>query len=517
MKRLLGDASWSADLQTVISTYPITSAATEALAELLAAGELVDAYQEGLVYYRHFRNEEALAALDRSLAEAPSGPNAAAAHYYRAATQERLGDIDTALAEYAASYSLDPSGALADDALWWEGRLLEGEGRYSEAADRYERLARDYAASEWAAEAAFREGLVLYKERRFSEATNVWRSAASTAGDREEMGRAMLWAAKGEIAGGDKDIGVAHLQELSREYPLNFYGLRAGVLLAEMGVSLKATPTAPGATAQPAGNARSWLSSVTGKPPVSVWTLWLDRRWVRGQELITLGLPHQAGAEFRALIDDYAGQPMALLALSESFRLLKETEMSSRSAQRILDKLSGRDAAAAPPEMLSLAYPEDYMSLIESAETAEGVSPLVMLALIRQESFFDPLAGSGAGALGLTQVMPPTAKEIAGELKLTGFADEELFRPAVSIIFGAHYLSNQLSSFDGNLYYALAAYNAGPGSAARWQSAAGDDVDLFLEEIDAGQANLYVRRVMENLAVYRYLYGGSAGPSLVGE
>jgi soluble lytic murein transglycosylase len=157
------------------------------------------------------------------------------------------------------------------------------------------------------------------------------------------------------------------------------------------------------------------------------------------------------------------------------------------------------------------------MSLIESAEAAEGVSPLAMLALIRQESFFDPLAGSGAGAVGLTQVIPSTGREIAGELGRSDFDEQELFRPEVSILFGAHYLGNQLAAFEGNLYYALAAYNGGPGNAQRWEAAAGGDVDLFLEESDFSEPKLYVRRVMENLAVYRYLYGGAAGPSLAGE
>jgi len=516
MKRLLGDASWPADLQIVVASYPITSAAAEALAELLAAGEFVDPYLEGLVYYRHFLNQEAITALGRSLAEAPSGPNAAAAHYYRAATLERLGDLDTAISEYAASYELDPSGALADDALWWEGRLLEGEGRYSEAADLYERLARDYASSDWAGEAAFREGLVLYKDERFLEAANLWRSAAATSRAAEETARAMLWAAKAEIADGDEDIAVAHLQELAQQYPFDFHGLRVAVILAELGVRPEPTSTPRPATVVP-DDPRSWLASVTGEPVVSMWTIWANRRWARGQELAVLGLPHEAGAEFRALVEEYGGEPMALLALAESFRLLGETEMSSRSAQRILDKLSQRDAAAAPPGLLRLAYPEAYMDILESAETEEGVSPLVMLALIRQESFFDPLAGSGAGALGLTQVIPSTAQEIAAELGVADFENDQLFRPVVSIAFGSHYLENQIATFDGNLYYALAAYNAGPGSAASWQTAAGDDVDLFVEEIEYSQANLYVRLVMENLAVYRYLYGGAAGPSLIGE
>jgi soluble lytic murein transglycosylase len=137
-----------------------------------------------------------------------------------------------------------------------------------------------------------------------------------------------------------------------------------------------------------------------------------------------------------------------------------------------------------------------------------------MLALMRQESWFDPLAGSGAGATGLTQVIPSTGQEIATDLGTSDFANEDLLRPVVSIRFGAHYLEKQLAAFDGNLYYALAAYNAGPGAAEKWRETSGDDIDLFLEQVDIGEANLYVRLVMENLAVYRYLYEGAPRPSL---
>jgi soluble lytic murein transglycosylase len=188
--------------------------------------------------------------------------------------------------------------------------------------------------------------------------------------------------------------------------------------------------------------------------------------------------------------------------------------MASRSAQLILESLSPDERAVAPKALLRLAYPRDYMPLLQDAQKAEGVSPDVMLALMRQESFFDPLAGSGAGATGLTQVIPSTGQEIATDMGVSDFTDADLLRPVVSISFGAHYLQQQLSDFEGNLYFALAAYNAGPGAAQSWADAAGDDVDLFLEQVDVGEANLYVRLVMQNLAVYRYLYEGAPRPSL---
>lgn len=512
LKQLRGDGDWAADLQTVIGQYPSAASATDALDALLNAGETVNAYAEGLVDYRHFRNEEALAAFQRYLQDNPKGENAAAAHYYSAATDERLGDEKTAVDEYAASIDLDPTGGLADDATWWEGRLLEKQSRFDEASTLYDRLLQ--LDSTWAEDAGFRQGLVLYRQDRFQEAADAWDSAVGASGSGAT--KALLWAAKAELAAGDKAAAQAHLADLARNHPFDFYGLRAAVLLSESGGAAAATPTADasGAEAPAVGDVQSWLISVSGGQEVPAWSFSLDPRWARGQELLAVGLPRQAAAQFRELMWAQQGSPTALLALARLFRWSGFTEMSSRSAQLILDGLSAEDAARAPRELLRLAYPQDYADLLEATAQEEGVPASVMLALIRQESFFDPLAGSGAGALGLTQVIPPTAKEIAGELGRTDFSNDELLRPAVSIEFGAHYLSNQLSAFDDNLYYALAAYNGGPGNVDRWQAAAGGDVDAFLEEIDASQSQLYVKLVMENLAVYRYLYEGAARPSL---
>jgi soluble lytic murein transglycosylase len=88
----------------------------------------------------------------------------------------------------------------------------------------------------------------------------------------------------------------------------------------------------------------------------------------------------------------------------------------------------------------------------------------------------------------------------------------------VSILFGGHYLSEQLEAFDGQLAEALAAYNAGPGSASTWRDAAAEDGDLFLEQVSFEQTRAYVKLVTENLAAYDALYGTSSTstPSLPG-
>ena len=83
-----------------------------------------------------------------------------------------------------------------------------------------------------------------------------------------------------------------------------------------------------------------------------------------------------------------------------------------------------------------------------------------------------------AGALGLTQVIPSTGEAIAGDLGSADFAASDLFRPNVSLRFGASYLSDQLQAFDGDPYRALAAYNGGPGAASSAADSAGESSRL---------------------------------------
>jgi len=112
--------------------------------------------------------------------------------------------------------------------------------------------------------------------------------------------------------------------------------------------------------------------------------------------------------------------------------------------------------------------------------------------------------------------MPLTAQEIAGNLDVEGFSTSDLLRPLVSIRFGAHYLGSQLGLFDGNLFLALAAYNSGPGNVNRWrESLPTADMDLLVELMDITETRSYVKLVLENYAMYRFLYGGAAHPTLL--
>jgi len=136
------------------------------------------------------------------------------------------------------------------------------------------------------------------------------------------------------------------------------------------------------------------------------------------------------------------------------------------------------------------------------------VEPELLQALMREESALDPRALSWAGAVGLTQLMLPTAREMARSLRIRAPNAEQLQNPSTNIQLGAAYLSRLLQRFDGNVALALASYNAGEGAVSRWRSARPDsELDRWVEEIPLSETRGYVKRVLRSWNTYRLLGG----------
>ncbi|MEX2081349.1 MAG: lytic transglycosylase domain-containing protein, partial [Dehalococcoidia bacterium] len=189
-------------------------------------------------------------------------------------------------------------------------------------------------------------------------------------------------------------------------------------------------------------------------------------------------------------------------------------DVSIDAALTLLQPFTGDQRLGAPRELLRLAYPLPYANELTRAAELETVPPLLLAAIVRQESRFDPLAGSSAGANGLTQVVGPTGEAIAASLGRP-WNPADLARPSVSLRYGAHYLSAQLDAFEGNVFAALAAYNGGPGNASRWLDAQRwPGADGFIEAVDFNETRHYLEIVLENYGWYRYLYAAIPTPAI---
>ena len=159
---------------------------------------------------------------------------------------------------------------------------------------------------------------------------------------------------------------------------------------------------------------------------------------------------------------------------------------------------------AATKEQLELLYPRPWQEIVSKYAAEYRLPEYLLYALVRSESFFQPQVVSGAGAVGLTQLMPATASDIAKKLKVT---DYSLTDPEINIRFGAYYLAEMIRRSDNRIMPACFAYNAGISRVRGWQKKAqGLPEDIFLESLEYAETRDYGRKILSAAAVYGVLY-----------
>ncbi len=153
-------------------------------------------------------------------------------------------------------------------------------------------------------------------------------------------------------------------------------------------------------------------------------------------------------------------------------------------------------------------YPLEHAGVIRAAARRNGLDPALVAAVIYAESRFDEGARSEAGAVGLMQVLPETAAQIARETGGVAFVAADLEDPEVNVRYGCYYLRRALEAFDGDVLAAVASYNAGMGAVAGWEAdAAAKGHELRAADIPFAETKAYVKQVLELRRVYRETYG----------
>ena len=238
-------------------------------------------------------------------------------------------------------------------------------------------------------------------------------------------------------------------------------------------------------------------------------TMAADARIIRGQEFWALGLYNEARLEFENLRSEVSSDAAATYRLAGFYNSIGLYRSAIMASRQVLT-LAGMDDSAtlsAPAYFNHIRFAPNYRELVFPAAQAEGLTPLFIFSLMRQESLFEGFVVSSAGARGLMQIMPETGKQAAANMGWPAdFTTDDLYRPLVSVTLGTHYLARQLAAFDGDIYHALAAYNGGPGNALIWSDLAAGDQDLFLEVIRIQESRDYLMRIFEIFSIYRRTY-----------
>jgi soluble lytic murein transglycosylase len=216
---------------------------------------------------------------------------------------------------------------------------------------------------------------------------------------------------------------------------------------------------------------------------------------VRTRELILVDLQSEANLEWRVATD-----PLAPELRAQAVRLASSWGWHLQAI-----------ATAAKLGIFNdyeLLYPRPFDAEVRQAARATRLPEELIYAVIRQESLFRTDARSSAGATGLMQLLPATARRTAATAGLARPSLGDLLIPSVNVKLGATYLRGLLDRADGQWPIAIAGYNAGPGAARRWLPTAPMDTDIWVENIPYNETRAYVQRVHWHSLVFAWLEDG---------
>ena len=331
-----------------------------------------------------------------------------------------------------------------------------------------------------------------------------------------DVAAAHLWIGKCQEAQGDISAALDSWKVAQTADPFGHYSIRAeDLLVGRQPLSDPAVFTLDPDLAPYHMEADAWLRTTFSLPPdenlESPGLLAGDPRFQRGLEHWALGNYEIGRLEFETLRQELSGDP------AQTFRLipsLVEISLYRSALAASIDLLrsaglEGAAALEAPEFFTRVRFGAYYLDWVLPIADAEGLSPLLLLSVMRQESSYEGFIQSSAGARGLMQIIPSTGAQLAIDLEWPeDYTVEDLDRPYVSLVFGGTYLRRQRNLFKGDQFAMLAAYNGGPGNTLAWRDLTpSGDPDLLLEVIRIEETRNYIRLINEIQYVYKWLYG----------
>ena len=405
------------------------------------------------------------------LALARDAPEALGARALAAAAGWRWNADDdaAALQLYGDLLRRFPESAQAPEALYAMGRVAQEARRWEEARADYARLAAHYPRAELAAEARWRAAWVRYLGGQMPQAAQAFAQLAGRSGGTTRVA-AEYWQARALARLGRREEANELLAHVAERHPRSYY---AGLAEERLG-----------------------RSDAAGEPPLTEQTFPFPGELAgshaeRARTLAQLGLVRFARLELDAIPPAEAPRRRLL----EAYRAVGAVGAALRLAHTMRPR--------SPGPLHEFIYPLGYWETVRAAAHAHGVDPLLVLALIRQESLFEPEAVSPAGARGLMQLLPATARQETG----ADAARPVLEDIATNVDLGTRLLARLLAKYDGSRVKALAAYNGGEDAVAKWERRyAGREADEFAELISYRETRDYVKAVLRNYRTYRRLY-----------
>lgn len=427
-----------------------------------------------------------------------------------ARSYDREGEPKKAILWYDRLLEKFPKADKTSEIYWLRGWDLEQQGNYEEAIEFYFRQLADFSGNRRGDWANFRIGLCHYKAGNAGAALQAFKAIRDQVNS-NAYPAGLFWEAKAQDVLGDSAGARSTLEQLTLRYPLNFYGHLARQTLRERhALADSLEPWRRFARSTPQG-IKAWM-----KDGMSGYRESLDNDYESDYlslgKLLQYRLDTLANLTLRTIPGRIKNNPWFLYTTARKFRNRQLWRESYKLGLKLSYRIPPDRWGAAPREVLRLIFPRPYEGLVQKYAAKRRLDPAFVYALMRQESGFDRDIKSGAGAVGLMQLMPATGVAVARKEKWRHFDPYSLTEAEVNISLGTAYLRDLRKDYQGDSHWVLANYNAGPVPTRRWQKMAVDStgttrpLEDVIEDISYWETRDYVKKVMGNYWTYRILW-----------
>ncbi|GAC1420248.1 MAG: tetratricopeptide repeat protein [Acidobacteriaceae bacterium] len=398
---------------------------------------------------------------------------------------------DALIAQMIEKY---PKSRWLEEALYSGGNMYLLKHDATQAIFHYAKLVALFPNSTYAPSAHWRAAWLNYRTRNYPEAARLMDEQIERYGGGIEIPSALYW--RGRIyEDEEKNLEQAanYYRTLSTAYPDFYYGNLARQRLTVLGKQPAAAP-APTLTSVP----KPGVPELTAELPEN------DVHLIRARLLANASLNEYIGPEIQASPNS---KQWGALAQSEIYASYGEYTRAIQSMKHSGISFYTLPIDQVPDMYWHLLFPQPYWTELVTDANRNGLDPYLVASLIRQESEFNAGAVSRANAYGLMQLLPSVGKSLAKKQGIRGFSAGSLLNPSTNLQLGTANLRQVLDRFNGQVEYALAAYNAGDSPVRQWMSGGEyKDIPEFVESIPYTETREYVQAILRNREIYRALY-----------
>ncbi len=418
----------------------------------------------------------------------------AEARFFHLTGLRALGNESTYVALARELIADFPTDSWAEEALQNLATHYVVDDDDAEADRVFRQLYEQFPNSPHSQRAAWKIGWSSYKSGRFAETARIFEEAAARFPRADLRPAWLYWSARAHDRAGNASEAVARYGLALTDYQNSYYGRRAAQRLAgraAAAVTPMFTASADAAATVPTDTVIRELIRIGLYDDALQELQYAQRVWGPSPALqaTTAWVHHQQGLTL------------------DSWDRFNRIRGAINEMKRAYPHYIAAGGESLPPDVLRIVFPLDYWPLIEKYSKQHGLDPYLMTALVAQESTFTRDVRSPANAVGLMQLMAPTARAVARKLGIR-YSAAALTQPETNIRLGMKYFDDMVEQF-GGAHFALAGYNAGPHRVVRWRAEKPDlEEDEFIDDIPFPETQNYVKRILGTAEDYRRLYGG---------